>query len=174
MKQTQKIAYMLVGAFCVLIIGSFSIAALGEAGSETDPLVSKSYVEKRLTELEKKVTDQTNTQIQQQMATVKGQLETLIKASGGSASDFTLIQAKNGDIITFGENTQVILRAGLATAIASTGGGIADLTDGKDLKEGSDLTTNHLLLVPKNDGRGVKVLYDSWFMIKGSYQLKSN
>lgn len=173
MKPYQRVAYMLTGAFCALVIGSFSIAALGDAGSQTDPLVSKSYVEKRIAELEKKITDANTAQIQQQMTAVKGQLETLIKASGSSASDFTLIQAKSGDVLTLGENTQLILRAGLAQAIAGQGGGLSDLTAGKDLKDGVELETNHLILVPKNDGRGIKVNYDSWLMIKGSYQLNN-
>lgn len=178
MKMKQKIAYILLGVLCTATIGSVSIAALGEAGSETDPIVTKSYVEKRIAELEKKLTDANKLQadankllIEQQMATVQGQLETLIKAGGGSSSEFKLLQVKNGDVITMGEGSQFILRAGLAKAIAGAGGGLSDLTDGKDLGTDKDITSNHLLLIPKEDGRGVKILYDSWVMIKGSYQI---
>ena len=178
MKMQQKIAYILLGAFCTAAIGGVSIAALGEAGSETDPIVTKSYVEKRIAELDKKMADASKLQadankllVEQQMATVQGQLEALIKASGSSGAEFKLIQVKNGDVITLGEGSQFILRAGLAKAIAGAGGGLSDLTEGKDLGTDKDITSNHLLLVPKEDGRGVKILYDSWVMIKGSYQI---
>lgn len=173
MKRLQKIAYILVGALCVAVIGGVSIAALGEAGTESDPIVTKSYVEKRLTEIEKKITDSSKIQIEQQMATIQGQLADLIKSSGGTTESFKLVQVSNGDVITFGDGAQFILRAGLAKAIAGAGGGLSDITEGKDLKTDQDITTNHLLLIPKADGRGVKINYDSWVMIKGSYQIKN-
>lgn len=176
MKIAQKTAYMLIGGLSVLLISGISIASLGDAGTQTDPLVTKSYVEKRLTEIEKKITDAASVQTTQQVATAKSQLETLIKASntGGSStagSDFSLIQVKSGDVIVMGENAQFLMRAGLATAIAGQGGGLSDLTAGKDLKNGESLETNHLILIPKNDGRGIKMTYDGWLMIKGSYQI---
>lgn len=175
MKNVQKLSYILLGVFCTTLIGGVSIAALGEAGTESDPIVSKSYVEKRLGELEKKITDNNKVLMDQQLTTLQGQLAELVKATGGTGSaantEFKLVQFKNGDVITLGDGTQFILRAGLAKAIAGPGGGLSDLTEGKDLKTDQDITTNHLLLVPKNDGRGVRILYDSWVMIKGTYQI---
>lgn len=173
MKITHKIAYMVIGVGCTLAIGSASIAALGEAGTQTDPVVTKSYVEKRIAELDKKLTDANKLQIEQQMATVQGQLSELLKASGSSGEDFKLVQLKNGDTVMLGNGAQFILRAGLAKAIGGAGGGLSDLTQGKDIGTDQDITTNHLLLVPKDDGRGVKILYDSWALIKGSYQIKN-
>lgn len=176
MKIAQRTAYMLIGGICVLLVSGISIAGLGDAGTQTDPLVTKSYVEKRLIEIEKKITDAAAVQTSQQVATAKTQLETLIKASntGGantSTGDFSLIQVKSGDAIIMGENAQFVMRAGLATAIGGQGGGLSDLTAGKDLKNGENLETNHLILIPKNDGRGIKMTYDGWLMIKGSYQI---
>ncbi len=176
MKYAQKIAYMLIGGLCVALFGGISIAALGDAGSDSDPLVTKSYVEKRLAEMDSKVSEASVQQIDLKIASLKSDLQAQIKAGGtsgsGTVSDFSLVQVKAGDTLTFGENAQFILRAGLATAIAGQGGGLSDLTSGKDLKSGVDISTNHLILVPKNDGRGVKVNYESWFMIKGTYTAK--
>lgn len=176
MKIAQRTAYMLIGGISVLLVSGISMASLGDAGTQTDPLVTKSYVEKRLTEIEKKVTDAATAQTTQQVNSAKSQLEALIKASastGGStgASEFSLIQVKTGDVIIMGENAQFVMRAGLATAIGGQGGGLSDLTAGKDLKNGESLETNHLVLIPKNDGRGIKMGYDGWLMIKGSYQI---
>lgn len=172
MKGLNKLAYILLGALCTTVVGGVSIAALGEVGTSADPLVSKSYVEKRLGEVEKKIADSNKLLIEQQMSTLQGQLADLVKSSGSTPTDFKLVQFKNGDTIVLGDGTQFILRAGLAKGIAGPGGGISDLTEGKDIKTDQDITTNHLLLNPKNDGRGVRILYDSWVLIKGAYTLK--
>lgn len=172
MKITNKIAYIAIGVFCTITISSISIAALSDAGSQTDPIVTKSYVEKRIVELEKKIAEANKLQIEQQISTVQGQLELLLKNSGSASSEFTLLQAKGEDVITLGDNSQFILRAGTAVAIAGAGGGISDLTKGTDLGTNQDVIKNHLLLCPKNDGRGIKIMSDSWIMIKGTYQIQ--
>lgn len=174
MSRVQKIAYILIGSICALVFGGVSIAAIGDAGTQTDPVVTKSYVEKRLSELEQKVTDSAVAKSTEQVNAMKAQLETLLKASGSgnsAASDFSLIQVKAGDVLVFNANTQLVMRSGLATIIGGQGGGLSDLTQGKDLKDGDNLETNHLVLVPKNDGRGIKMGYDGWLMIKGGYQI---
>ena len=43
---------------------------------------------------------------------------------------------------------------------------------GGDLQNGVACPSNHLLIVPMSDGRGVKVTEDAILMIKGSYQIK--
>jgi hypothetical protein len=66
---------------------------------------------------------------------------------------------------------EIILRAGKATAIA-TSGGVADLTAGKDLKLGEAIVANHLLLIPRSDGRGLKAVNDLVLMVRGTFVIK--
>jgi len=67
--------------------------------------------------------------------------------------------------------TEIILRAGKATAIA-TGGGVADLTGGRDLKQGEAIAANHLLLIPRSDGRGLTAVTDAILVVRGTYTIR--
>ncbi len=66
---------------------------------------------------------------------------------------------------------EIILRMGTATIIATEKGGICDTTLGGDWPNGSTAPANHLLIVPVNDGRGIKAVTDVIVMVKGKYSL---
>lgn len=173
MKNFTKVMYILIGALCTVAVGGASIAAIGAAGSDTDPIVTKSYVEKRLAELETKIAGGSSSNVDQKIASLQSQMEALALSSGGGAEEgFVLVQVKAGSKLVLSESAMLILRAGSAKTIIGPGGGLADLTIGTDLVDGQAIIGNHLILVPRNDGRGVKVTGDSWMMIKGSYTIQ--
>lgn len=172
MKHFSKVMYILIGVLCATAVGGVSIAALGAAGSDTDPIVTKSYVEKRIAELETKLASSSSTNVDQKLASLQTQIEGLALNGGTTAEGFVLVQVKAGSKLVLSESAMLILRAGSAKTIVGPGGGLADLTIGTDLVEGQSIIGNHLILVPRNDGRGVKVTGDSWMMIKGSYTIQ--
>lgn len=51
--------------------------------------------------------------------------------------------------------TEIIVRRGQAVVIDPVGNGIPDLTAGTDIFAGSAAPINHLLLIPREDGRAV-------------------
>jgi len=65
--------------------------------------------------------------------------------------------------------TEIILRAGTAKAIASPSGGLADVTAGRDLGQGVAIASNHLLIVPRSDGRGVQAVSAVVLLVKGPF-----
>lgn len=67
---------------------------------------------------------------------------------------------------------EIILRSGEATAIGNGSNGVSDLTSGVDLMTTDRVNTNHLLLVPRNDGRGIQVWTESYVMVRGNYTVK--
>lgn len=172
MKNFTKIMYILIGAICTAAVGGASIAAIGAAGSDTDPIVTKSYVEKRIAELESKMNSNSSSNVDQKLASLQTQMEALALNNGGGDQGFVLVQVKAGSKLVLSESAMLILRAGSAKTIIGPGGGLADLTIGTDLVDGQAIIGNHLILVPRNDGRGVKVTGDSWMMIKGSYTIQ--
>ena len=117
-------------------------AVFADPGSEQDPLVSKSYVDAQIA---------------------------AVKSSNGS---FAVVQMKAGQKIVGQEGTEIIVRSGEATAIDNGENGISDLTDGKDLRTGQTAPLNHLLLVPREDGRGILAGTDGYLMIRGGYTVK--
>lgn len=125
-------ALALALSFCA---GRYAVAATaGVPGTETDPLVTRSYVDQY--------------------------------------TQWQIVNLKTGQKLVATAGVEIILRAGKATAIASAGGGLADVTAGRDLGPGASLVGNHLLIVPKTDGRGVLAISDCVLMVKGAYAVQ--
>jgi hypothetical protein len=126
--------------------------SFASAGSETDPLISLSYLEQRISEVKKYVDD---------------------KVSGSNNSNpnkLEVIELNSGQKIIGREGTEFILRSGKAIAQVSDLGGISDVTEGVDLKEGENIPRNHQLIIPRDDGRGLVIIEDSTFiLVRGEY-----
>lgn len=95
-------------------------------------------------------------------------------ASAGVSNSFEVVTVGAGKKVTGGAGTEMILRMGSGSIIASARGGLADATMGADLGDGAAIPSNHLLIVPLNDGRGVRIASesDAILMIKGSYNIE--
>lgn len=162
-KIPRSVKIGLIVTMVATAIGSLSLiarAGYAEPGSEDDPVITLSYVEKRLEQI-KYYFDQKFEEI-----------NTTNNTGGVAAASFEVVFVEKGKFIYFGESTEVILRAGQATAIASENGGLSNVTIGKDLVSGEEIPANHLVIIPRNDGRGANVLVDSYFMIKGAYTIQ--
>ena len=159
------VAVILTTTVCAVpYIGTRLFASNATPGTEADPLVSRSYVDEQIN------------QVKTMMAN--------ISSDGGSnntnnsqdqitaAQTFTPILLKTGQIMIGGEGTEIIPRSGTTTAYSEVPDGVSDVTDGADIANGKVLQLNHLLIVARSDGRGVKAARDSWVLVKGSYTIK--
>jgi hypothetical protein len=142
-------------------IGQVSKADTPSApGSADDPIVTKSYVDQKL-------------------AGVGGGTPNTGGNTGGSTggmatgASYKVVTLDPGQTIKGGEGAEFILRGGAATAIASSNGGVSDVTGGTDLAQGEKIEVNHLLLTPRNDGRGMKVGGSTaYVLVRGSYTIQ--
>lgn len=116
-----------------------------DPGSEDDPVVTKSYVDSQIAE---------------------------IKSSETATSVFEPVFVESGKKLIGGAGTEIILRSGGALAIDNGQDGLSDVTGAKDLAGGFAVTKNHLLLVPRDDGRGISAETDIWVMVKGTYNIE--
>ena len=89
------------------------------------------------------------------------------------APTWEVISMQPGEKLFAKAGCELILRAGKAYAIASANGGLADLTEGVDLTTGTQVPTNHHLLVPRTDGRGLSFVDLSYVMVKGEYEIQT-
>ncbi len=81
---------------------------------------------------------------------------------------YTAIRLTKGQSIV--GNCELILRSGTATALCPGVNGLSDLTAGADLANGTEITPNHQLLVPRDDGRGLTVTSEeAYVMVRGPY-----
>ena len=88
------------------------------------------------------------------------------------AAVFTVVNVEKGKTFVAGAGCEFILRGGEATVNASAQGGLSDTTAGGDLAQDTAVPANHLLIVPRDDGRGFKATTDVIIMVKGVYEIK--
>ncbi len=116
-------------------------------GDETDPVVTKSYLDNVFTE----------------------KIKEFISVEQGSK--FELVNMTEGKQIVCGAGTELILRKGSGIVIATEKGGIANVSKSVDLPSGAQVPANALLIVPFDDGRGFVATADVIVMVKGSYEV---
>lgn len=179
----KKINIVLTSAVLMsTLLVSTTEAGYIEPGSETDPLVSKSYVDKKDEDIKNISNLNTNKieNIEKNVETIKSDIEILRndinnqnnsnENTTSTSETFKAIELKKGQVLIAEESTEIIVRSGTANAIGSENGGISDITEGKDLKSGEEIKSNHLLIIPRSDGRGIEVKSNGTFiMIKGRY-----
>lgn len=82
---------------------------------------------------------------------------------------FQVVNLEKGSSLIGEAGTELVLRMGNAEIIATEKGGLADLTSGFDLPDGTAMPANHNLVVPVSDGRGIKAQSKVIVMVKGDY-----
>lgn len=141
----------MIGLAAVLVfVLAAAIVIAANPGTEADPLISKSYIE----------------------TVLKPELYAYIEQEANQG--FTVVNVDAGKTVVCDAGTELILRMGQATVIGSDRGGLADVTQGVDLANGTAVPPNHMLIVPLDDGRGVRIdkTTDAILMIKGGYKIK--
>lgn len=123
-----------------------TVLTVSVLASGEDPVISLSYLnEIFMPKVEKKITD---------------------------TAVFTVVSVEEDKTFVAGAGCEFILRGGEATVNASANGGLSDTTDGVDLTQDTVVPANHLLIVPRDDGRGFEAATDVIIMVKGSYEIK--
>lgn len=84
---------------------------------------------------------------------------------------YTSVYVATGQVVLGSDGTEMILRSGKATAYVTGVAGIVNATSGTELKNNAKINLNNILIIPRGDGRGVKVTENAWFMIKGEYKI---
>ena len=143
---------------CLVLFGG--IAVFSEPGGSDDPVVTKSYiVDKVIPEIKAYIDERFG-----------------IAASEGvvtpATDKFMVVNVAKGKSVICEAGTELILRMGKGTIIATEKGGLADVTAGFDLASGTAMPSNHQLVVPVADGRGFRAEEDVIVMIKGAYTIE--
>ncbi len=99
--------------------------------------------------------------------------ETETPVSEPPSALFEVVELTWGDAVYAVSACEIQLRAGEAFCIAPDASqGLADITTGDEIYNGQSLETNHLLLIPRGDGRGIMANSQSVFiMVRGEYKI---
>lgn len=143
------------------LVGQVAGANSGVPGSEQDPLVTKSWVEARL--------DAFNPNGVARPPTARPDEPVRIV---DLAPVYTVVVVEAGKKMFPGEGTELILRSGRAKAMVPVeGNGLANLTTGRNLEDGDPIERDHLILCPREDGRGILTETETIFLVRSKYRI---
>lgn len=168
---------------CATMISIGSAASITPGTSE-DPVVSKSYVDKKFDELLQVLNTGVGTNSGNSSSNISQEdivdsvLEQINKINNDTynetfeKSQFEPVQLLKNQTITGDEGTEIILRSGSAIGFNMGVNGIINITYGTEIFNGDEINKNNLLIIPRDDGRGITATTDSWLMVKGGYEIK--
>lgn len=177
---------ILAGVAALFLLAGFSLGQVAGAntgvtpGSEQDPLVTASWVEAKLDAFRQALKDeqQERQKLEDRMRQVEGVERPLPSHPSEPvqivepAPAYKVVVVDAGKKMLTGEGTEFILRSGRARAlIPIEGTGIVNLTTGKNLVDGDLLEQDHLLLSPRDDGRGIITETQCIFLVKDKYRI---
>lgn len=172
MIKKKKVHILLIVIAATFLVYGVVNAVTPAPGSPEDPLIPKSYLDNQLLVLTQEINS-----LREEVAALKN------SAGTGAAGDalFKVLTLSANQQLIAGEGTEIVLRGGAATAISGAkGDGLADVTAGlgtaHDLKTGDKIPVNHLLIVARDDGRGIKVENVEnntvYVLVKGPYRIE--
>lgn len=164
----------------LLMLGGVALAA-GQQGSESDPLVTLSYLNGPATEqVMGKVEDKLSTEqakLKKDLEAVVARYEDEVRKAAGSgtgtalSANYAVVSLPAGESIIGLEGCEFLVRGGSVVCVSELAPGLIDMTDGTTLLNGGTLATNHLYL-GSIDGRGVKAVSNATVLVRGSYEIK--
>lgn len=164
----------------LLAVGAAGVFLGASQGSQTDPLVTMSYINqvttpKILSEVDVKLSlreqalvDRLNAAITQYEKDMDQKLSGSTGTAVGGSSAFTVVSVASGQQLIASSGGEFLLRSGTATAVAASAPGLIDTTGGGTLAAGGAIAANHLYLTTA-DGRGLKASSAVTVMVRGSY-----
>ena len=144
---------------CIAIVLSATVLVFAIGGPD-DPLISLSFIEGQL------------------IPRIAGMIDArlsgidITEPGAGYNRTFEVVDVLAGQRLMGYAGTEFIVRAGAANIIASELGGISDTTNGVDLENMMAAPLNHLLIVPRSDGRGLNVTAHTVVMVRGQYSIR--
>lgn len=176
MNMNKKRAALCAALALTLLCGGGALAAVGD---QSDPLVTKSYLDQTVipdivSQVEVKAAAR-QTELEQKLAAQIEQYKKDVAAmgSGGGSSDasYTLVTLTGGQTMSLEVGCEVMLRVGSATVNAATSPALIDISTGGTINSGTSLTKNHLYMATIEE-RTIKPTTDTVkLLVRGGYSV---
>lgn len=190
MKKSKKLKIAVLIAIILVTASLVYIVIAANPGEEDNPLITLSYLNnvfkpdvddkienKVKSEVDKKVDISANEKIKKM---IDDEISNrIISPDEISMQTFHPVEVPEGKTILGYAGTEIILRVGSAVSIAGKDEngneilyqGLSNTTSGKDVLPGENIEKNQLNIVPRKDGRGIKITSFSYLMIRGKYDI---
>jgi hypothetical protein len=160
----------------VFLWGQAANAGPTAPGSESDPLVTESWVKAYFSQALKEEQNKRQLLEERLQKLEAGGVERPLPEEPGDpavpAAGFEIVTVASGEKLLTGSGTEMILRSGRAKVLAGPGGGLSDLTAGCNLSTGDPVKADHLLLSSRDDGRGVVLESQAILLVRGGYKVE--
>lgn len=162
-----------------MIISSFAVIAQADngavAGGENDPLVSLSYVTQVLQpQIEASILSKISGTTIDPSTVISGTGTPANTASGGVNIEYVVVTLKKDQLLMPKSSCEIIVRPGSSAVIVAPvkDNGLIDTTAGEELLNGKSTPINHNLIIPRADGRAIKVTSNvAYVMVRGEYEV---
>jgi hypothetical protein len=128
----KRLKTILIAVLLVALGAGVGAYAASTYGTQSDPLVAKSYLDNTLTP---KLRNEFQAKVDQQAQVLENKI-----ASSNKTMNFTAVSLSSGQTLRCSAGCEVVLRSGSATAA----GALSDVTAGADISSGGALAANHL------------------------------
>ena len=153
-------------------------AALAATGDQSDPLVTKSYLEQTaipniVSQVEAKAAAR-QTELEKNLAAQIEQYKKDVAAmgtGGGSGASYTLVTLTSGQTMSLDVGCEVMLRVGTATVKAATSPALIDVSTGNTVNSGTSLTKNHLYMATIEDRTITPTAATVKLLVRGGYSV---
>lgn len=183
---------------CILLAVMLALGALvyaaNEYSPEDDPLISLSYVNKvLLPQIKSMIEDMlggvdigdivitTAPETTEVPETTAPEPEVVYpEGTVHTGAQYAVINLQEGETLFASVTScEVIVRSGSTKVVSPftvkwEEQGVSDTTDGKEIYHDEAVPTNHTIIIPRDDGRGITVgAGGAWLMVRGDYIVKT-
>jgi len=174
-KMSKKWTIRLGGlALAAALLGTGAVLAAG--GSESDPLVTLSYLEQTaLPQIVAQVEARTAPRQIELKKDLQAQIDQYKREAGQSGSgsaSYVLVSLTSGQTMSLDVGCELLLRVGTARVDANTSPALIDLSTGGTINGGSSLTRNHLYMATISDRTVTATAGDVKLLVRGGYSVR--
>lgn len=170
--ENKKLRAILCAAAAAAVLTAVASMAAGGAGSQSDPLVTLSYLTETFTSqimdrLDSLLASR-NLQLTQELTgQILEQPPQPSAGASGTAPVFTAVTLAPGQTLSGGAGCELLLRSGAASCISASPPGLVDATSGGSIGNGAALQANHLYMM--TDARSVYSASGATFLARGDF-----
>jgi len=165
----------------LLVVGG-AVKVAATQGSQTDPLVTLSYLTQVLTpsiitQVDAKVLESRQVYLDKLSASITGyttQMEELLGGladnAGQTSAAFSVVDLAQGQKLIGAVGCEIMLRVGTANCVSPASPGLIDSTDGTTLENGKPMVKNHLYIFTVSD-RNITATSAVKLLVRGTYTI---
>lgn len=155
-KRLQNVAVLIVVALVFTAVGAY---AASNYGSQSDPLITMSYVTKVL---QPSIESSFENTVTASMTQLEQQFESELTGA------FKTVSVESGKTMTCNAGCELLFRSGSASATGTSG--LLDVTSGSTVSSGQSMTQNHLYMTSAA-GNGFKATNAVTVLVRGTYTI---